>query len=161
MQLPLTRFTLRDPDTNKNKFVKSNMRSDCIQFIAVRGLLIVELLWNSADEFDLSLTEPGGNVINNRNLRSVVTGGRLIADHPGIPCTVIGAGREEIVYRTRSPPLRGLYKIEVRHFLNCRPGVDTSSFSVTVIVDGRAIFFGRDESSAGTDALVLSATFVI
>lgn len=151
--IPLLRYELFIGE--RKNFIKRVTLLDCVAFRAVLGVLVIEFTWSAGNDFDLSVTEPNGNVINNSNDRSP-TGGRLIKDNNIGKCGIAPVGREQVTYRTRARPLAGQYLVEVRHFESCGPEVE---FALAIIANGVNTILERGTTNAGDNQVVLSKTF--
>lgn len=158
VQVPLTKFVLFNGVDNSTRTVKSRKRTDCVAFLATRALILIELVWNSADDFDVTLMEPSGFVISRLQLRSP-TKGKSLGDFPRTACSPLNTGREQIVYRTDSNPLKGEYKVEVRHFTNCQVGA--TSYNLAVIVNGTNVLNRSGLDDNDDDAVIVSENFTI
>lgn len=150
---PLLKYQIFLNGVRKN--VKRAELEDCVAFRAVLGVLIIEFTWNAGDDFDLTVTEPNGNVISRSRPRSS-TGGRLIRDNNVGTCGIAPVGREQVTYRTRATPLAGTYTVQARHFRSCGPVVD---YGLTVIANGKSKLTNSGSTDVGSDELVLTETF--
>lgn len=103
-------------------------------FRSVSAHLLIELSWNSADDFDLSLEEPDGTIIDYAFPRSV-SGGALIDDRPSKDdlCRVDNS-QEVILYPWGKRPMSGDYRVNVTHFENC--GAGPTPFHLAILRDG-------------------------
>ena len=107
--------TAREMPTDSRKMVSSGA---CVQFQTILPKLIVQLSWDSDDDFDLFLREPSGNVINLRRRRSD-SGGKKSRDLHYGECGSVGMGWDDIVWSPDSSPMPGRYKMKVEQNVIC------------------------------------------
>jgi Putative metal-binding motif len=94
--------------------------------IVARGGLRVTMVWGSADDVDLSVTDPSGEEVWFSN-KNVISGGFLDRDDNINTCSVDSepGGVENIVWTTPPP---GTYVVRVNMFFRCNftPATDTT-----------------------------------
>lgn len=158
--LPLERYGIVNADGTVT--AKSGKRDPgaCVAFQSRIGTILIELTWNSADNFDLSVEEPNGNIVNNVNPKSTLTGANLVNDNNIDGCDTLVVGREQMVWNKANDvnPLRGEYVVRVKHTKSCNRKKATK-WSVAVIINGKNVLF-RSGLSKRDGRQVLSDTFV-
>lgn len=130
----------------------------CVKFIAIVPRILVELTWDKADNFDLTVTEPDGTIINRNKLKSN-SGGRLVRDQNVDACDLQINGREQILWpiTSESLPLEGLYRVRVIERKGCNTGPAKWSFSV--IIGGVNVLF-KEGKSDGNKGLAGAGKFM-
>ena len=140
--LPIRRYNIETSDGSVFPAVSTNNERDCVSFRTINQPILVEVTWDSADDFDLSIQGPDG-------------GGRLIRDNNIGQCN--GGppqGKEAVVFDTATA---GTYEITLRHFNNCG---GRTRFTVNAIVNGVRVFQRRGRSSVD-GRIVLEASFIV
>lgn len=158
--IPLLRYDLVGVD-GKRRVIRSTDVEDCASFRSISGEIVIEVLWDSDDDFDVELTEPNGNVISRTRLLSP-SGGRFIIDANFNVCGVRSVGREQITYRKRSivSPQTGSYGVRIIHFASCDPtGKTVTNYSLAISVRGSLVKNVRGSSSVGNGTLVAVESF--
>ncbi|CDF35157.1 Gal-2,6-Sulfurylases II [Chondrus crispus] len=141
--LPIRRYNIENTDGSVFRTISTNNERDCVSFRTINQAILVEVAWDSADDFDLSVQDPDGG------------GGRLIKDNNIGRCQ--GGppqGKEAVVFDTAKP---GTYEITLRHFNNCG---GRTRFTVNAIVNGVRVFQRRGRSSVD-GKIVLEASFEV
>lgn len=104
------------------KVVQTTRRSkkDCVSFQPGVAELVIELEWDSRDDFDLSVIAPGGGKLN-KNTRSN-PGSGLHRDSSTEKCFSgkPPSSKERVLFRTLVPS--GRYTIRAFHHTNCGAG---------------------------------------
>lgn len=157
VSIPITSYQI----IRKNGSVKQVNNAgpnDCVTFETTAAKVIVELIWNSAHDLDLSLVEPDGNAINRFNPRSD-TGGVLAGDAQSENCLRGVLGKEQIRYLRTADVPTGLYTITLSHHNNC-DGIATR-YEVRVIVNGKVVLFKKGKSNLDGSAVIRTLTFDI
>lgn len=128
---------------------KKKERRPCLAFRTVYPLALVQLSWDSSDDLDLSVTEPGGTVVDKRILFSL--GGTHSGDANVGVCGIAPGGVESVSYGASDEASikEGVYKVKVSHFNNCAGGRKTRwKLMVAIgehVVEVRKGMSGRDD----------------
>lgn len=132
--IPINEYTVGNAD-GSSTVVKTDSPKDCVSYRVLTPKLLIAFAWNSSDDFDLAVKEPGldGFEMTRLNTRSP-SGGRLINDNNDGFCGVALAGREQVRYLQDDDLISGTYSVSVTHFKNCRLG--PTEWSLTVYLDG-------------------------
>ena len=140
--LPITRYNIQNTDGSVHRTISTNDARDCVSFRTINEPVLVEVAWDSNDDFDLSVQGPDGS-------------GRRIRDNNIGQCDG-GApqGKEAVVFDTATP---GTYEITLNHFNNCG---GRTRFTVNGIVNGVRVFQRRGRSSVD-GRIVLEASFEV
>lgn len=117
-----------------NVTTRGRKKRDCVSFVPFPTNLKIRFEWDTSDDLDLVVTEPGGAVLNKFDREGSVCG-TLRRDDGTDGCFGRGpgpaGGAETIQYRTCDPPL-GVYQIRAEHFSNCgRDGETTWRLTVS------------------------------
>ncbi len=99
------------------------------------GPIQITLAWNTIDDLDLYVTDPGQQTVFFNN-RVIPSGGRLDVD-ANADCVAVTENPVENVFWASTPP-SGLYLIEVRLFRRCSQVTAPIPFTVTVRKSGSA-----------------------
>lgn len=145
----------------KYEFVRSNGKirivetsdpeRDCLAFEAKTPKILIEVQWESGDDFDLSVVEPDGTRLDNSNDRSScgVFGGDSGID----ACGLRAEGTERIWYSSGCSDFQeGRYKAILRHASNCGDG--PTDWEMRLVVDGRVVKRKRGTSDVDGGARV-------
>lgn len=118
--------------------------------------ILVELTWDTGDDFDLYVFKPDGKQPSRFNPETAT--GRLNGDFT-VGCTrSFKSGRETARYLVTSADVQGgTYKIEAHHFDNCGRG--PTKWELRIIINGKVVKTKRGRSNGGTDDLVGTTTF--
>lgn len=136
VKLPVTSYNeLNRKGKITRRITNSKKEEDCISFRTRVPKILIELTWNSPDDFDVTVKEPNRNIVSSKNPRSE-SGARLIKDSNVGECGSNVQGIEQIRWLQNGNPKKGTYTIVVRQFLSCGP---PSKWILTVVVDGRKI----------------------
>lgn len=100
-----------------------------------KGLCRINLKWNTADDLDLHLVLPGGNIDSDKDvyyshMSAEYNGGVCALDHDAIPNNAGENPQENIVWNHRLPD--GQYKVKVKLF-NKISNLNSIPFSITAI----------------------------
>lgn len=163
VNLPITKYDILKNSGGVAKSVSNSRKSeDCVSFRTAIPSILIELTWQSADDIDLSVLEPNGNRISFRDDKSVKTGGRLVNDQNVARCGEDSTGREQIRWivdnKDNLEPLKGNYRVQIRHWKNCGNG--PTKWNLAIIVRGKLIF--RDSGVSNNkkrDSLITQTTF--
>lgn len=154
VKLPIKTYELVSPRTGKKKrrVRTSGDGKDCVAFRTKAHKILVELSWNSIDDLDLSVTEPGRTQLS--RFRRETNTGKLTGDVAGELCDrILKRGRETArYYRNQSIVRRGRYVARVRHFNNCGKG--PTKWILRVSANGRVIKTKRGMSNGNNDVLI-------
>lgn len=157
--LPVTGYQIIRSGTYRvlrNQRLKQSDRSNCVSFRTTAPQIHIQLAWDAPDDFDLSVTEPDGTVINFLKLRS--KRGKLNGDNnEGFCDSGIPGGREDIVYFPNKNIKPGIYRVTATHSIKCGSGATkwTLIISKNGIVDKRRT--GR--ARTGNNSRVETTTF--
>lgn len=140
--LPIVRYNIADTDGSVVRTISTSNARDCISFRTTNPAIVVEVAWDSSDDFDLTVEGPSGS-------------GRRIRDN-NIGRCVNGPpqGKEAVVFTSADP---GTYKITLNHFNNCG---GRTRFTVNAIVNGKRVFQRRGRSSVD-GRVVLDTSFEV
>lgn len=144
--------TLRPTSTIRT----SRKLEDCVAFRTLAPFLQIQAVWNSADDFDLDLEEPDGDVIDFLTPRSKA--GRLNGDNNLSSCnSTLTFGRENILYDTDRPIEVGTYRVRLVHLRKCQR--KRTKWTLRVSMNGVVVHFKSGFSSAGKNTAVVDFTF--
>eukprot|EP00177_Eucheuma_denticulatum_P006229 GFKZ01011360.1.p1 GENE.GFKZ01011360.1~~GFKZ01011360.1.p1 ORF type:complete len:331 (+),score=16.72 GFKZ01011360.1:321-1313(+) len=158
MIMPITTYEEIDPETElvQRRVHTDGSGNNCVAFRTTAPVIQIELLWDSGDDFDLSVEEPDGDVIAYYNRRSEA--GRLNGDNNvGFCDTNLLFGKENIVYLPGGAIEEGTYTVRVRHYNKC--GRNPTVWRARVMINGVPVVTRRGVASRGNNQEVLSATF--
>lgn len=151
--LPIRKFQVRE--RSRTKTVRGQF-DDCVSFRTWSPRVLIDLIWASADDYDLVVIEPNGNIISSSKKTSG-TGGRLITENAR-SCDASDLNRrEEVRWLRRSKPLPGMYTVKIRHFTNCKNVL--SRWELTVMTNGKYKTGKIGFSEGGNNSFVYSLTF--
>lgn len=157
--LPVTGFQIIDSDSERflrNEVVDPSDRSNCVSFRTTAAQILIQLTWDSSDDFDLSVTEPDGDVINFLNNRSEQ--GKLNGDNNKGFCSAdIRGGRENIVYFPSRNIESGTYRVKATHSNKCGPSATT--WTLTIVKNGNVVKKRTGRANSGNNALVVNTNF--
>lgn len=156
VKIPIKKYNLLKNDGSIDRQVKSKAPEDCVSFRSVVPRILVELTWDSSDDFDVSVTEPNGNKISFLKTTSP-TGGKLNLDQNVDRCGQDPDGREQIRWLLDSNPLSGMYEVEVKHNRKCNNAA--TRWTLAVIIDGKLNLIKRGRSRKGKNMSVLKTKF--
>lgn len=98
------------------------------------GDIQVTLRWTTADDLDLAVTDPAGDVLAYYS-RAVASQGRLDVD-ANAGCTEQNTSPIENVFWPAGQAPQGQYSIQVNLFTRCNSGNAPVPFNLTVLVQG-------------------------
>lgn len=160
--VPIHQYQIRGKDGSLGPIVKTNRAKDCIALKTATASLLVELVWVSSDDLDLSLIEPTGFKIS-RFYPVSKSSGRLLDDGGDalvcLPLIKNGYVRESIRYKTNFPPTDGKYTILVEHYRNCKQG--STPYTIRIVSQGVVLKEIKGSSDLNRRALVASPTFEV
>lgn len=130
----------------------------CVQFVTKVPKLLVQFSWNSADDFDIFLREPNGNVINLFR-RSSASGAEMSEDLNGGSCSPVGGGWEEIVWSQDAAPLSGLYRMRMEQNVVC--DTNPTEWKLKVTLNGKEIVSEKGVSRSKYPTVVRKLGFTI
>lgn len=138
--LPLISVGIEEADGTMTRVRGRGDPTSCVAFQSEIASILITLTWNTGDNFDLSVVDPNGNVVDKDNTPSV-TGGALVNDQNVDMCE-LPTGREQIVWNKERDmmPVRGEYSVMVRHTTRCKRRVPTR-WNLAVIVNGKNVLF--------------------
>lgn len=154
--LPITKYQTVNKK-GKTTTISKTGKNDCVSFRTIAPFLVIEMTWGSADDYDIFVTEPDGNVISFKKPRSSKTGGRLINDNVGA-CGVAEVGKEQVRYLKSDNALKGKYSVVVRHKKNCGT---PSRWTLFAISEGRVVFGREGVSNKDKNQIVVRGEFTI
>lgn len=137
-QLPIKKYTIEPSNpTGAARVIQTNDPDDCVSFLAVRPLVLLELVWDNGHDLDLTVFEPDGNRIYFRAVRSAASGGLLLSDFNVGFCGQRKYGRERIRWGCDSRPNPGQYRVQARHWNDCGGLFEQAKWSLSIIINGR------------------------
>lgn len=153
--LPILTWDVLGPDGLVQE-TRRGGTEDCVSFKTRVPAVLVELAWDSADDFDLRVEEPGGGVLNFANRRTRY--GKLLRDGTRAVCGSGRFGRESVVYpwATRES-IGGEYRVRVVHFTSCGRA---SRWRLRVVVGDDLVREVEGESATGGN-VVAEVTFFV
>lgn len=120
MILPIRSYRTRPGPSGRVINVRGD-RTACVAFRTSAPTIHAQLIWNSADDLDLGIVEPNGNIIDNFCPRS--SAGKLNGDNnEGFCDTGLTQGKENIVFFPGGPIQRGSYEVFAKHSKSCTGG---------------------------------------
>lgn len=156
VQLPITKYQTVNKK-GKTTTISKTGKNDCVSFRTIAPFLVIEMTWGSADDYDIFVTEPDGNVISFKKPKSSKTGGRLINDNVGA-CGVAEVGKEQVRYLKSDNALKGKYEVLVRHKKNCGT---PSRWTLYAINEGRVVFGRQGVSNKDKNQIVTRGEFTL
>lgn len=166
VQIPITSFQRRDGhyEGNDTKVIETRGRQsrDCVSFIPQVAELLVEMEWDSVDDFDLKLLEPDGTIVNKNNLESP-SGGKFRVDGSAEKCfsrraRKVSTGKERILYRQVSPP-PGTYTLKGYHYYNC--GFGSTRWRLRVTYNMKLILNETGMDDGGFSSIAFNHSFTL
>lgn len=134
MVMPISRYQRIDKRTGTPlKIINSSGKNSCVSFRTTAPAIQVMLTWDTADDFDLEITEPDGDILTFRNKQS--ESGKLNGDNNVGKCkTTLFGGRENVIYFPGAPIENGKYLVRVIHFRTCdeRP----TNYLLRIVING-------------------------
>lgn len=133
VRLPIVSFTVRGKKKRRNKDPRH-----CVEFSAVTSRLEIQLIWDTADDLDLRVTEPDGVVVDKTNRSG--TGSTFREVHAGDCTAARWASRETYRHQLHHAHLSqdGTYKVEiVRNFGTICSG--NINWKIHVLLDGQVL----------------------
>lgn len=157
--LPVTGFEIIDSDTQRflrSERVDTSDSANCVAFRTTAPQIHIQLIWDTPDDFDLSVSEPDGDVINFQNTRSEQ--GKLNGDNnKGFCLSGIPGGKEDIVYfRSRNIEF-GTYRVTATHGTKC--GNRSSNWTLTIMKNGIIVKRRTGTSNTGGNNRVITTNF--
>lgn len=154
--LPIRSYDLVEGD--KVTRVGPGGRRQCVSFRSRNPRVLVELSWDSSDDFDLEVTEPSGMVVTRENPDA--GNGKFNNDNlVGLCGTGIPAGKEAVLYRQDRELIPGDYTATIRQFNNCGQG--RTRYRLRIIMDGKVVIFRTGFANEPKDAVVRRINFTI
>lgn len=156
--LPVRAFQEIDPETGEKlgrKVVRGNR--NCVSFQTIAPKMVVELFWQSSDDFDLEVLEPDGDILDRSHPRTEF--GRFNNDNGIDACDPPRVHHEMAIYRMPATLEKGDYTISVTQFRNCQQG--PTRYAVRVLIDGIKVFEEFGVSNAMSSRVVDSFTFTV
>lgn len=157
MIMPIQKYQSIDLDTGRPKeIIEKDGENDCVAFRTTAPAIQIELSWDTADDFDLQVTEPDGDVLSHKNTRTEY--GKLNQDNNvGFCETSLLFGRENVLYFPNPNIEVGKYKVRVVHFKKC--GTKPSNWLMKIVVNGVVRLERSQYSAAGGNTNVGGASF--
>lgn len=159
IRLPIKTYEIVDRTTRRVKDVVATdgTEKDCVSFRSRASKILVDLSWNSGDDFDLVVKEPGGGELSRFNRESRT--GRLNDDANDDGCGIpLVSGRETARYLVSTNSVKtGLYFVEVRHFKNCGRG--GRKWKLQVSINGKMVQMKQGRSNRDLDKIVARTRF--
>lgn len=143
VRLPIIDYDILRTDRSVFRTVSTSNPRDCVSFRTINRPILVEVAWDSSDDFDLSVEGPPGS--DGQRLRD-----NLVANCGGPP-----AGKETVTYRNIIP---GTYTIRLFHFNNCFNR--RTRWRVNAIVRGKRVLQRTGRSSVDSRQ-VLELSFTV
>lgn len=141
--------------------IRTNNANDCVSLTTVVPIILVELTWDAGDDLDLTVFEPSGNRLYFGNKNSPSTGGRLLEDTNVGLCGTKAFGREQVRWLVGSSPLKGRYRVQVRHYSACGGSFVKPKWSLSIIINGKLKITDSGESNLSDDAVIVEKRFRI
>lgn len=158
MLLPIKKYNVLADDGTVLREVTTNERNDCIAARVRAPVILIELTWNSDDDFDLEVTEPNGEKLSFRNRRSA-TKGKYISEVGTGSCSSQNTdGREQVRWLPNGNAEDGRYRFKVTHFRSC--GFGSTTWNLAVIVNGKVVQNKRGQSDKGNGEKVTQGSFI-
>lgn len=143
VRLPITNYNIANTDGTVFRTIASSNPRDCISFRTINRPVLVEVAWDSSDDFDLSVQGPPGS------------NGFRINDNLVSACGGPPAGKETVTFTNK---VSGTYTITLVHFNNCFNA--RTRWRVNAIVDGVRVLQRTGRSNVDGRE-VLEVTFTI
>lgn len=116
----------------------------------------MQLVWDSPDDFDLSVEEPDGTLVDFRNTRS--TYGKLNGDNnKGFCDSGLRVGKENILYFPNRDIPFGTYRVKVTHSNKC--GARPTRWTLSIMKNGIVVKRRTARSDKGRNEQVLNTIF--
>lgn len=150
---PIIKYELLDRRRRRVKrFVKTNgSERDCVSFQTRTAAILVDLTWNSDDDFDVQITEPDGVTLS--RFQPETKTGRINGDANSDACGLVDFGRETARYLTTTDGVKkGIYRAEARHNMNCGGG--GTKWKLEVSIDGKVVETKEGFSNGGLGDMV-------
>lgn len=127
------------------------------------GLCRINLKWNTADDLDLHLVLPGGDIDSDKDIyyshmRTEYNGGVCFLDHDAIPNNAGENPQENIVWNQNLPD--GEYKVKVKLY-NKKSNLYSIPFSITAFAgkDVKTELFNFENAAKGAVIDIATLTF--
>lgn len=127
------------------------------------GLCRINLKWNTADDLDLHLVLPGGDIDSDKDIyyshmRTEYNGGVCFLDHDAIPNNADENPQENIVWNQNLPD--GEYKVKVKLY-NKKSNLYSIPFSITAFAgkDVKTELFNFENAAKGAVIDIATLTF--
>lgn len=130
----------------------------CVSFRTRVARLLIELAWDSKDNFDIALTNSAGTLNVGRESRTGNGEGFVLNKDKIETCDVptkLDGKKEQIVYSRDLPePPVDTYTVTVTHRFQCNVGTSTD-WSVAIIINGisRDFIFGSSSAPGVVDTV--------
>lgn len=131
IRLPILNYDIVNDDGSVFRTIATSNPRDCISFRTTARPIVVDVAWDSSDDFDLSVEGPPGSEggRTNDNLVSV--------------CGEIPSGKEAVSFTSMIP---GTYTVKLFHFNNCFG--NRTRWVVNVVINGQRTLRRKGRSSA-------------
>lgn len=160
VKLPIKTYEIVEPRTNKLKeVVKADDKdTDCVSFRTRTTKILIELSWDSMDDFDLYVTEPDGKQLSRFQQKTETA--KLIGDFITDGCIKpFSESRETAVYADHTEGVqRGTYNVEGRHLNNCGGG--PTKWRLRISINGILVKTKRGTSNGDGDVVIAKSTFM-
>ncbi|CDF41302.1 Gal-2,6-Sulfurylases II [Chondrus crispus] len=143
VRLPIRNYNIDNTDGSVFRTIATSDPRDCIAFRPVVRPIVVDVAWDSSDDFDLSVEGPPGSL-----------GGR-VNDNLVAACGLFPAGKEAVSFENMVP---GKYTVKLMHFNNCFN--KRTRWVVNVVVNGVTIQRRLGRSNVD-DRTVLELEFTV
>lgn len=138
------------------RIIETEDEDECISFTARVPDVLIEAVWDSGDDMDLSVREPDGTLVNYLHTKSSC--GSLGKDNSVDACGIFLRGHERITYQRECLKQGdGKYEAILRHTVNCGHGA--TSWVLKVVVDGRFRRVIRGVSNGSDEMVAASIKF--
>ena len=119
IRLPIRNYNIENTDGSVFRTISTSDARDCLSFQTIVRPIVVDVAWDSSDDFDLSVDGPPGS-----------QGGR-VNDNLVSACGDTPAGKEAVSFTNMVP---GKYTVKLFHFNNCFN--KRTRWVVNVVVNG-------------------------
>ncbi|CDF38970.1 Gal-2,6-Sulfurylases II [Chondrus crispus] len=119
IRLPIRNYNIQNTDGSVFRTIATSDARDCVSFQTVVRPIVVDVAWDSSDDFDLSVDGPPGS-----------QGGR-INDNLVYQCGNLPAGKEAVSFTNMVP---GKYTVKLFHFNNCFN--NRTRWVVNIVING-------------------------
>ncbi|CDF77378.1 Gal-2,6-Sulfurylases II [Chondrus crispus] len=119
IRLPILNYDIQNTDGSVFRTISTSDDRDCVSFSPIVRPIVVDVAWDSSDDFNLSVDgPPGSQGIRNR-------------DNLMYHCGKLPAGKEAVWFKNMVP---GKYTVKLFHFNNCFN--KRTRWEVNVVING-------------------------